>query len=115
MVTILIWVIVILSAAAAVLGAMMFAARRLDGIDEPSDSADIGQDAAPITAPRLKSSVPLKLSLRDFRGLRPADFRNDARAMRDFGELVDVVRLEQVSSQPQIVEAHFARGCELGE
>lgn len=91
----LIWLLVILAAAAVALGAMVFAARRMgygNGGDEPFDEPDPNIVHEPKhSGPR--KSVPIKLHLHDFRGLRLADFRNDGRALRDFGELVTVATL----------------------
>ena len=89
----LIWLMVILGMIAMALGAMVFAARRFSNEDggDAAGPADTTPKHQP--APGPKKSVPLKLSLRDFRGLRLADFRNDGRALRDFGELVTVATL----------------------
>src|SRR6185436_1185966 len=56
-------------------------------------NTDKPHDGSPGHQHGPKKSVPLKLSLRDFHGLRPSDFRNDGRAQRDFGELVTVTML----------------------
>lgn len=102
----LIWLMVGLSAVAIALGVMVFSARRL-GVNgngapshvkpRPSGPANDDKPAhrpghKPASHPNAKPG-PLKLSLRDFRGLRLADFRNDGRALRDFGELVTVATL----------------------
>ena len=101
----LIWLLVALVAVAIVLGIVVFVARRFgygDIDDEPSnpapDEGGSGDHDAPSgsgenSRPQPAKSVPLKLSLRDFRGLKLADFRNDGRALRDFGELVTVATL----------------------
>jgi hypothetical protein len=88
-----------LTAVAIALAAVMFVARRMgygNGENIDDDSVEPGQNASSDQTPKQgapKKSVPLKLSLRDFRGLRLADFRNDGRALRDFGELVTAATL----------------------
>lgn len=91
----LLWLLVILGAIAAGLAAMAFVARRMgygNGGYGPEGEPDPIVDNEPKHhGPR--KSVPLKLHLPDFRGLRLGDFRNDGRALRDFGELVTVATL----------------------
>lgn len=100
----LIWLMVGLSALAIGLGVIVFAARRSRANGDTSLAKRPGPpndgkpaqpvDPKPVQRPQESTKpVPLKLSLRDFRGLRPADFRNDGRALRDFGELVTVATL----------------------
>lgn len=81
-----------------VLGAIVFAVRRrrVDGEGSMPVHRPASDGKSPIDEPPRPLNVkptPLKLSLRDFRGLRLADFRNDGRALRDFGELVTVATL----------------------
>ncbi len=102
----LIWLMVGLSAVAIALGVMVFAARRMgaNGDGSSSNTKPAGPanddksarrpDPKPARRPQANSKpAPLKLSLREFRGLRLADFRDDGRALRDFGELVTVATL----------------------
>jgi hypothetical protein len=88
-VTILILLLVILGGVAAVLVAL--ARRSNGGRSGVTDDLDDAQPPPPDNRP--KKSVPLKLSLHEFRGLRLNDFRNDGRALRDFSELVTVATL----------------------
>lgn len=85
---------VLLSAVAIALGVMVFVARRrgIKGNGDDHDHDD-NEDDRPARPPRGGNTSPLKLRPRDFRGLRLADFHNDARAMRDFAELVTVAAL----------------------
>ena len=90
--SVLVWLLVGLGAIAIVLGAMIYIARR---IDDGSQSVD-EDDALPAESkrpPRGSKTSPLKLTPREFRGLHLADFHNDARALRDFGELLTVAVL----------------------
>jgi hypothetical protein len=93
LITVLVWLLVGLGALAVALGVMVFAARRMgvNGGYDHDDEED--RPHRPHRPPRGENASPLRLSPRDFRGLRPADFHNDGRAIRDFGELVTVAAL----------------------
>lgn len=92
--TLLIWLLVGLGALAIALGVMVFAARRM-GVNGKGGHGDEGDHLPrkPVRPPRGRNAAPLKLHLHEFHGLRPADFHNDGRALRDFGELVTVAAL----------------------
>ena len=92
--SLLIWVLVGLGAVAVALGVMVMQARRMgvngNGHDHHGEDDDADRPPRP---PRGGNTSPLKIPPREYRALRLADFHNDARAMRDFGELVTVAAL----------------------
>jgi len=94
LITSLIWLLVGLGALAVALGVMVFAARRMEAAgygDDDDDDAHLAQQ--PARPPRGGKTTPLKVTAPEFRPLRLADFHNDSRVLRDFGELVTVAAL----------------------
>jgi hypothetical protein len=97
----LIWLLVGLTAVAVALGVMVFAARRMgvNGDDGPAHNPPPSppdgnhEPHRPKRPPPGGKATPLNISLVEFRGLRPADFRNDSRAVRDFGEMITAATL----------------------
>jgi hypothetical protein len=92
LITVLIWLLVGLGALAIALGVMVFAARRM-GVNGGHDGEDEDLPRRPHRPPRGENAVPLRLSPHKLHGLHLADFHNDERALRDFGELVTVAAL----------------------